>query len=52
VCHSTCVKPALPDVRLSAVELRGVSLHQYLKTLDMLGIPGEVTLSWVAQLPV
>lgn len=52
VCHHTCVKPALFDVSLSAAELRGASLQQYLKTLDMLGIPGEVTLSWVTQLPV
>src|SRR5258706_2362393 len=52
VCHSSCVKPSLFDVSLSAVVLRGVSLRQYLKTLDMLGIPGEVTLKWVARLPV
>jgi rubrerythrin len=52
VCHHTCVKPALFDVSLSAAELRGASLQQYLKTLDMLGIPGEVTLAWVAQLPM
>jgi len=52
VCHGSCVKPSLPDVRLSAAELRGASLYQYLKTLDKLGLPGEVTLAWVAQLPV
>jgi rubrerythrin len=52
VCHHTCVKPSLFDVSLSAAELRGASLQQYLKTLDMLGIPGEVTLAWVARLPV
>lgn len=52
VCHGTCVKPALFDVSLSAAELRGASLQQYLKTLDMLGLPGETTLAWVAQLPV
>src|SRR5271156_1850649 len=52
VCHASCVKPSLFDVRLSASELRGASLQQYLKTLDTLGIPGEVTLTWVAQLPV
>src|SRR5580704_5531075 len=52
VCHGSCVKPALPDVSLSAAELRGASLHQYLKTLDNLGLPGEGTLSWVTQLPV
>jgi fatty aldehyde decarbonylase len=52
VCHASCVKPSLFDVSLSAAELRGASLQQYLKTLDMLGIPGEVTLAWVTQLPV
>jgi fatty aldehyde decarbonylase len=52
VCHGNCVKPSLLDISLSAAELRGASLQQYLKTLDMLGIPGEVTLTWVAQLPV
>jgi fatty aldehyde decarbonylase len=52
VCQTSCVKPSLFEVRLSAAELRGASLQQYLKTLDLLGIPGEVSLSWVAQLPV
>ena len=52
VCHHTCVKPSLFEVSLSAAELRGASLQQYLKTLDMLGIPGEVTLAWITQLPV
>jgi fatty aldehyde decarbonylase len=52
VCHGSCVKPSLPDVSLTAAELRGASLQQYLKTLDMLGLPGEVTLAWVTQLPV
>ena len=52
VCHGSCVKPSLLEVSLSAAELRGASLQQYLKTLDQLGLPGEVTLSWVTQLPV
>ena len=52
VCHGSCVKPSLFEVSLSAAELRGASLQQYLKTLDMLGLPGEVTLAWVTQLPV
>src|SRR6201997_2396526 len=52
VCHANCVKPSLFGVSLSAAELRGASLQQYLKTLDMLGIPGELTLAWVTQLPV
>ncbi|HTD23137.1 MAG TPA: ferritin-like domain-containing protein [Terriglobales bacterium] len=52
VCHGSCVKPSLFQVSLSAAQLRGASLQQYLKTLDMLGLPGEVTLAWVTQLPV
>ena len=52
VCHESCVKPSLAEVSLSAAELRGASLQQYMRTLDMLGIPGEVTLVWVTQLPV
>src|SRR2546428_3444097 len=52
VCHASCVKPSLFEVSLSAAALRGASLQQYLKTLDLLGIPGEATLAWVAQLPV
>ncbi len=52
VCHASCVKPSLFDVSLSAAELRGASLEQYLKTLDMLGLPGDVTLTWVSRLPV
>jgi fatty aldehyde decarbonylase len=52
VCHESCVKPSLFNVSLSAAQLRGASLQQYLRTLDTLGIPGEVTLAWVAQLPV
>jgi fatty aldehyde decarbonylase len=52
VCHESCVKPALPEIALTPAELRGASLQQYLKTLDMLGLPGEVTLTWVTQLPM
>src|ERR1700730_15174247 len=52
VRHDSCVKPSLLEISLTAAELRGASLQQYLKTLDMLGIPGEETLAWVTQLPV
>ncbi len=52
LCHSSCVKPSLSEVGLTTAELRGASLQQYLKTLDMLGLPGEVSLQWVTQLPV
>jgi fatty aldehyde decarbonylase len=52
LCHSDCVKPSLSEVGLSTAELRGASLQQYLNSLDALGLPGEVTLQWVTQLPV
>ena len=52
VCHGDCAKPALPSVGLTTAELRGASLQRYLKTLDMLGLPGETTLGWVMRLPV
>jgi fatty aldehyde decarbonylase len=52
LCHGSCVKPSLSEVGLTTAELRGASLQHYLKTLDALGLPGEVTLQWVAQLPV
>jgi len=52
VCQSSCVKPSLFEINMSAALLRGASLQQYLKTLDALGLPGEVTLAWIAQLPV
>jgi fatty aldehyde decarbonylase len=52
LCHGACVKPMLPDVGLTVGELRGAALRQYLTTLDALGLPGEMTLEWVAQLPV
>jgi fatty aldehyde decarbonylase len=52
VCVTSCVKPSLSEISLSAAQLRGASLQQYLKTLDALGLPGETTLTWIAQLPV
>jgi fatty aldehyde decarbonylase len=52
VCHGSCLKPSLPSIGLTTAVLRGVSLRQYLKVLDMLGLPGEMTLKWVTKLPV
>lgn len=52
LCHGGCVKQSLPEIGLTTAELRGASLHHYLRTLDALGLPGEVTLAWVSQLPV
>ena len=52
VCHGVCVKTVLPQVALSTAELRGAALNRYLRTLDLLGLPGEMTLQWVSQLPL
>ena len=52
VCHGSCLKPSLPSIGLTTAVLRGVSLRQYLKVLDMLGLPGEMTLKWITRLPV
>jgi len=52
LCYGSCVKPSLSQVGLSIVNIRGASLRHYLKILDAIGLQGESTLSWVAQLPV
>ena len=52
LCHGNCVKPSLPAVGLNSSELRGAALQHYLRTLDALGLPGEMTLVWATQLPV
>jgi len=52
LCHGSCIKPSLPAVGLTTADLRGTSLRQYLTTLDLIGLPGEMTLAWVTQLPV
>ena len=52
LCHGACVKQSLPKVGLTSSELRGASLQHYLRTLDLLGLPGEMTLAWATQLPV
>jgi fatty aldehyde decarbonylase len=52
LCAGACVKSSLPQVGISLSEVRGASLRRYLQTLDQIGVPGESSLVWVAQLPV
>ncbi len=52
LCKTACVKRSLPRVGLGLSDVRGASLRRYLKTLDEIGVPGERSLGWVAQLPV
>lgn len=51
LCHGECVKGSLPEVGLSAATLRGKALNYYMRVLDRLGIPGDKSLAWVANLP-
>jgi len=51
VCKGNCMKEALPLAHLDIVHLRGRSLNLYMKTLDKIGLPGEQTLRWIANLP-
>jgi fatty aldehyde decarbonylase len=52
LCYGNCVKPTLPEIGMSLSNIRGASLRHYLKILDAIGLRGESTLAWVAQLPV
>lgn len=52
LCKGNCVKQSLYHVGLSAPELRGKALNFYLTTLDRIGVRGEKSLEWVANLPV
>ena len=52
LCRDTCVKESLPTIGLSAPGLRGAALQLYLRTLDRIGVRGDKSLRWVANLPV
>ncbi len=52
LCKGSCVKTSLPRVGLRLSDVRGASLQRYLNTLDGIGVPGESSLAWLAQLPV
>lgn len=52
LCRTECAKKSLQNVNLDICTLRGRALNHYLQVLDRLGLPGEKTLKWVANLPV
>lgn len=52
LCADGCVKDALHLISLDAPTLRGKALNLYLRLLDRIGIRGEKSLEWVANLPV
>jgi fatty aldehyde decarbonylase len=51
LCRSACVKESLHCVGLSRSAVRGKAMSFYLETLDRIGVRGEKSLRWVANLP-
>jgi len=51
LCAGECVKGSLHHIGLSSGGLRGRALNFYLETLDRIGVRGEKSLKWVADLP-
>jgi fatty aldehyde decarbonylase len=52
VCNGECMKGALHHIGLDVTEMRGNALALYAQSLDNIGIPGEKSIVWIAQLPV
>ncbi len=51
VCNGDCMKGSLHHIGLDIVSLRGNALAYYTNTLDIIGIPGEKSIEWIAKLP-
>ncbi len=51
VCNGDCMKNSLHHVGLDVVSMRGNALALYAKALDNIGIPGEKSILWIANLP-
>lgn len=51
VCHGSCMKDSLHHVGLNTATMRGNALSLYARALDNIGIPGEKSMVWIAQLP-
>lgn len=51
LCQGQCMKETLPLGGMDIASLRGNSMNLYLKSLDRIGIPGEKTIVWMANLP-
>ncbi len=51
VCHGSCMKADLHHVGLDSATMRGNALALYARALDNIGIPGEKSMVWIAQLP-
>ena len=51
VCNGNCMKNSIHQIGLNIINLRGNALALYAKSLDNIGIPGEKSIVWIAQLP-
>ncbi len=51
VCNGDCMKGSLHHIGLDIVGLRGNAMALYAQSLDNIGIPGEKSIVWIAQLP-
>ncbi len=51
VCNGDCMKGSLHHIGLNIINLRGNALALYAQALDNIGIPGEKSIVWIAQLP-
>lgn len=51
ICNGDCMKDSLHHIGLDIVSLRGNAMALYASSLDNIGIPGEKSTVWLAQLP-
>lgn len=51
VCNGNCMKESLHQINLEIANMRGNALALYARSLDNIGIPGEKSIVWIAQLP-
>ena len=51
VCNGDCMKESLHHIGLDIVTIRGNAMALYANSLDNIGIPGEKSTVWIAQLP-
>ncbi len=51
VCNGECMKSSLHHIGLDVVNMRGNALALYAQALDNIGIPGEKSVLWIANLP-
>ncbi|MEO6315587.1 MAG: long-chain fatty aldehyde decarbonylase [Chitinophagaceae bacterium] len=51
VCNGECMKGSMHHIGLDISTMRGNALALYAQSLDNIGIPGEKSIVWIAQLP-